>query len=556
MLGTTTPTFAPFSVEQHAQLLASLGHAVIATDERGLIRFWNRAAEELYGWTADEVMGRDVTSVTPGPASEHEAQAIMQTLLRGESWRGAFEVRRKDGTTFLADVTDTPVFDEQKNLIGIVGVSLDLSAQRRAEERARFLADAARVLALPLELHETLTQLAQLSVPVFGDLSVVYRVGDDGMAHRVASAHVDPARRHLIEDLERDYPVSVDGSAPVPHVLRSHQPLFLPEVHVRDLDVPDERYREIAKALDVCSLVVVPLLARGRVRGALVLATVSTRAGGSGRRFVEDDARIAESLGTLGALALDNVLLLRDAERARGQAEEANRAKSAFLAAMSHELRTPLNAIGGYVELLEMELRGPVTDAQRVDLARIRRSQQHLTGLIDNVLNFVRAETGHLQFRIENVSLASVFRDVEDLVLPQLRTKGLRFSREHVDDALKVRADSERLRQILVNLLTNALKYTPAGGEIALSVSDRRDAVLVRVRDSGIGIPADMLEAVFEPFVQVGQPSTAVSEGIGLGLAISRDFARRMGGDISVESETGVGSTFTVRLTKPSGFGA
>ena len=139
-----------FSLEQQARVLASLGHAVIATDAAGRIRFWNAAAEALYGWSESEVIGRDVTTVTPGPTSEQAAHEIMRTLARGETWRGSFPVRRKDGTTFLAEVTDTPVFDDQKMLIGVVGVSLDLTPRRRAEERARFLADAARALAASL----------------------------------------------------------------------------------------------------------------------------------------------------------------------------------------------------------------------------------------------------------------------------------------------------------------------------------------------------------------------------------------------------------------------
>jgi signal transduction histidine kinase len=194
-----------------------------------------------------------------------------------------------------------------------------------------------------------------------------------------------------------------------------------------------------------------------------------------------------------------------------------------------------------------------VTESQRVDLARIRRSQQHLASLIDNVLNFVRLETGHLPFRIENVPLQSTLQDVEELVLPQMERKGIRFVPWRGAESVFVRADAEKLRQILINLLTNALKFTPAGGEIALSVATDAETVRVSVRDTGIGIPADMLERVFEPFVQLGALSSAPTEGVGLGLAISRDFARKMGGDIGVESVVGSGSTFTLQLVRAGG---
>jgi len=538
-----------FSLDQQARLLASLGHAVIATDAAGCIRFWNNAAEQLYGWTASEVIGRDVTTVTPGPESAADAQEIMLAVARGESWHGNFPVRRKDGTTFLAEVTDSPVFDDQNTLIGIVGVSVDLTARRRAEDRARFLAEAARALAVPLAPDDVLRKLTEVSIPKFADFSIVYRVAEDGRAHRVASAHVDPSRQPMIDELERHYPVDLAMNTPVARVLRERESLLEREPHIGDWDAPDEGYAQIASAFGLCSLITVPLVARGRPQGALVVGMTTTQAGGSSRRFEEDDLNVAESLAGLGALAFDNVLLVQDAERARSQAEEANRAKSAFLASMSHELRTPLNAIAGYVELLEMGLRGPLNDAQRADLARVRRSQLHLTGLIDDVLNFVRLETGHLQFRIDDVLLDNVIQHVEELVRPQLDQKGVRFSRCGADH-LAVRADAEKVRQILLNLHTNALKFTPPGGEIALAVATHDDLVRVTVRDTGIGIPENMLEAVFEPFVQVGRRSNAPADGVGLGLAISRDLARHMGGDISVQSEVGVGSRFTLSLRK------
>src|SRR5437763_14993880 len=245
-----------FSLEQQARLLASLGHAVIATDAVGVIRFCNHAAEQLYGWSAAEVIGRDVTTVTPGPASEREAQEIMAALARGESWHGAFLVRRKDGATFLAEVTDTPVFDDQQMLIGVVGVSSDLTARRRAETRARFLADAARALAAPLAPDDVLATLANVSIPNFADFSIVYRIGSDQLAHRVAACHVDSSRQQLIDELERTYPVAVESRGPVSRVLRTHESLFLREVPTSyDWEGPDEGYLRIAASLGVCPLI-------------------------------------------------------------------------------------------------------------------------------------------------------------------------------------------------------------------------------------------------------------------------------------------------------------
>ncbi|HKG91263.1 MAG TPA: ATP-binding protein [Gemmatimonadaceae bacterium] len=238
------------------------------------------------------------------------------------------------------------------------------------------------------------------------------------------------------------------------------------------------------------------------------------------------------------------------AQTARAEAEAANRAKTEFLAVMSHELRTPLNAISGYSELIEMGLRGPVTPEQMSDLGKIRRSQQQLLGLINEILNFAKLEAGQVHFDIAELPLREVLGGVDALIEPQVRAKGLRYIDRAQNAAVAVRADVEKAQQVLVNLLGNAVKFTGAGGEVCLDCDWDDRTVRLRVRDTGIGIPDDKLIAIFEPFVQVNPRLTRESQGVGLGLAISRDLARAMGGDIEVDSQVGRGSTFTLALPK------
>ena len=243
-----------------------------------------------------------------------------------------------------------------------------------------------------------------------------------------------------------------------------------------------------------------------------------------------------------------------ESDRARAEAESANRAKSDFLAMMSHELRTPLNAIGGYAELIDMGLHGPVTPEQRTALDRIQRSQRALLSLINEVLNFARLETGAVTYHLTDVPVAEVVAEAEVLVAPQLREKGLGYSWAGCDLRLAVRADREKLQQVLLNLLSNAIKFTDARagvpGRIEVSCAPRPadGRVLICVRDSGMGIPPDKAEAVFEPFVQVDQRLKRAHMGTGLGLSISRDLTRGMEGNLTVESIPGVGSTFTITL--------
>jgi signal transduction histidine kinase len=243
-----------------------------------------------------------------------------------------------------------------------------------------------------------------------------------------------------------------------------------------------------------------------------------------------------------------------EAEAARREAEAANRAKSEFLAIMSHELRTPLNAIGGYAELIELGIRGPISAEQRADLARIQQSQRHLLGLINGVLNYARVEAGAVSYALAPVPLEDVLASCEALVAPQMRERDIGFSRAASDTGLCVLADRDKLQQILLNLLSNAVKFTEPGGRITLRAGVRADApdavVRFEVVDTGIGIPPEQLARVFEPFVQVDAKLTRTREGTGLGLAISRDLARGMGGELTVTSVVGTGSTFTLTLPR------
>ncbi|MFL5575879.1 MAG: sensor histidine kinase [Gemmatimonadaceae bacterium] len=237
-------------------------------------------------------------------------------------------------------------------------------------------------------------------------------------------------------------------------------------------------------------------------------------------------------------------------DTARAAAEAANRAKAEFLAVMSHELRTPLNAIGGYAELIGMGIRGPITEEQRADLERIQKSQRHLLGLINGVLNYARLETGNVRFDVTEVLMEEALATCEALVAPQARARQLRLAVAPCPSELAVRGDQEKLQQILLNLLTNAIKFTEPGGRIVVECEPAEEHVALRVSDTGRGIPAEKLASIFEPFVQVDARLTREQEGVGLGLAISRDLARGMGGELRAESVEGVGSTFTLTLPR------
>ncbi len=498
-----------------------------------------------------------------------------------------YRLRRADGQWRHVAVRAVPVMEPGGRIREWVGAITDVTERRRTHEARDFLAEASRVLASSLDYATTLRAVARLAVPTLADWCAVDVVTEDGELERLAVEHVDPDKVRLATELEERWPSDRTAPQGVHQVLRTGQAEMMPDIPDALLaaSARDPEHLRMIRALGLRSYVCVPLTARGRVLGALSLVHAE-----SGRSHDAVDLALAEELARRAAVAIDNARLFgeteearaqleqqtgeleeaqaememandelqrayedlaertRESERARQAADEANAAKSSFLATMSHELRTPLNAIAGYTQLIDMGIHGPVTPAQREALDKIHRNQTHLLGLINDVLNFAKIEAGQVQYDVDDVPLDATLTAVEALVEPQLRAKGLRYRYRGGDPSVTVRADRERMEQVVLNLLSNAIKFTEAGGEVELSWQAQDGTVQVHVRDTGRGIPADKLDAIFEPFVQVDPALTRAAEGTGLGLAISRDLARAMKGDLAARSTEGQGSVFTLSL--------
>ena len=378
--------------------------------------------------------------------------------------------------------------------------------------------------------------------------------------HRIVLADDNADMREYVTRLLRAEgwrvePVS-DGQAALDSVRRSVPALVLSDVMMPGLD-GFHLLRELRSDPTTSGVPVILLTAR-----AAEEAKVEGMARGADDYLVkpfsanELIARVGAHL-RLGDKRREALSHERDArasaERAAEEAAEANRVKSDFLAVMSHELRTPLNAIGGYAQLMEMEIHGPLTDKQRKDLERINESQRHLLGMINKVLNYAKLDAGVEKYEIEDIPLADVLDTCEMMTTPLARAKGQEFQLTRCDPGLKVRADREKVQQVLLNLLSNAVKFTDPRGTVTLSCVEDAEQVRVRVTDTGRGIAQEEIEKVFQPFVRLDATRARVQEGTGLGLAISRQLACAMGGHLEVESALGKGSTFTLTLSRSGG---
>jgi PAS domain S-box-containing protein len=478
-------------------------YAIFALDPQGLILSWNAGAERIKGYSASEIIGRHFSSfytaedLAAGKPAMELRVAECDGRVEDEGWRV-----RKDGTRFWASVVITALRDRSGALVGFAKVTRDLTARRQAEEELRASEERFRVLVR--------------SVKDYG----IFMLDPDG---RVASWN-EGARRIKGYEAEEILGRHFSTFYP-PDVAASGHPARELEMATREGRYEEEGWR-IRKdgSRFWASVVITPLYGeRGNLMGYAKVTRDLTERRLAQQREVDDARRLAE-------------------------AEASNRAKTGFLAAMSHELRTPLNAIAGYAQLMQEGVGGDVSDQHRDYLTRIRNSQQHLLGIVNDLLNYSRMEAGGVTYERELVFAHEVVEGVLAMVAPQIERKQLRLQRGTCPPDIAAIADRLKVEQVVLNLLSNAVKFTPEGGTITVFCDRDEQTVSIAVRDTGPGIPEDKLEAIFDPFVQLGRTLTSKHEGAGLGLAISRDLARAMDGDVRVESVEGAGATFTLSL--------
>jgi|GEM_PF-5020283 len=408
-----------------------------------------------------------------------------------------------------------------------------------AAQRSNFLAEAGRILSSSLDYGETLSRLARLATPTLADFCIVDVLEADGSLRRVAASHADAGRQALLDQIAAEYPPAPGSPQPAMRVLLSGQPELLEVVDARVIaqHARDGRHAQLMQELGVRSHLAVPLRHGERIVGVISLGYTGER------RYSQGDLGLVEALAGRAAVAIDNARLFREAESAGRAAADANRAKDEFLAVLGHELRNPMAPIVTAMEIL----RRKHGDSRELEV--LGRQVKHLRRLVDDLLDVSRITRGKVELDLHEVALADVARQALELAEPLLRERGHQLEVVDPGAPVVVRGDTGRLVQVVTNLLTNAARYTEPGGHVRVDWQPSGRDALLRVSDNGIGLPADALTRIFEPFVQGRQPFDRPQGGLGLGLAVVKSLVQAHGGRVEARSEgPGRGSVFEVRL--------
>lgn len=510
--------------------------AIVVVDGEGIVRFANGAATKLFARDVGQLIGApfgfpvvadettEIDVVTPSGSRTAEMRIVTS------HWEG-----RPAHIASLRDITERKVAEQ--NARRLIREQEARSAAEEHVRRLRFLLDSTTKLASSLDFDATLDVLAKLCVAELADWALVYCVGHDGRPRRLVVRHRDESKASLAGEV-RDV---LGGERKRPHPVlerfTGRRSRLIERVGDEILQsiARDAGELRLAHALGIESLLLVPMIARERLLGTVVLIS-STRDHG----FNDADLALAEDIAARAALAIDNARLY-------GEEQRATKTKIDLLAVVSHDLRTPLTAIIGYADLMAMGIPDKLPDGSQQHLDRIRTSARHLLYLMNELLAFARLDAGHEELHLENVDVRDVVSEVATLMEPLADERRLGFSVESPSSPLRIRTDPDKLRQVLLNVVGNAVKYTPKG-EVRVRLTGAPSRAIVRVSDTGIGIQHEHIQRIFDPFWQADPTQRSRNGGTGLGLSIVRRLIDLLGGQARVESDVGRGTTFIVSL--------
>jgi PAS domain S-box-containing protein len=498
---------------------------------------WSSDLEALYGYEPGEMQsaGRDWLSQVFPDDQASVRDAVAQSVLERRPIHIEFRIIRKDGSVawILADGLVQYGVDGAPQRV--IGVNVDITERKQAEDNLTFLAHASALLSASLDYETTLNTVATLAVPNVGDWCSIEMLDEQGELQPVAVAHKDPERVEWARELRSQTPTDLSATQGLPQVLRSGKselyPLFTDEMLVAS--ARDERELSLARSLGMTSAMIVPISSGGTPIGGITFVTTESR-----RRYTDTDLAMAEELASRASLAIDNARLYRQAQTALAMRDE-------FISIASHELKTPVTSLKVYAQMVGRQAQRKGDAATALQLSKMETQVDKLTRLIANLLDVSKIEAGKLEYLVEEFDLVALVREVAES--PKTIDQTHVVAVEECGPIV-ISGDRDRVGQIILNLITNAIKYSPNADQVDIHFSRDDVNALVAVRDFGIGIDPRFHEHVFDRFFQVGDPEERTFPGLGMGLFISREIARRHGGDILVDSSKGGGSTFSLVL--------
>jgi PAS domain S-box-containing protein len=524
------------SEQRFRQLADAMPHIVWTATSDGNIDYLNRRWTEFTGLpttSGNDAWGQ-LLHPDDAPGARAEWARAVQT---GTAFEMEIRLLNRTQRSYRWHLVRTlPVRDEAGNVSRWFGTGTDITEQKKAEESSRYLATASAELSQVVDYERTLQQIATLAVPYFADWSAVDVSGPDGLK-RLAIAHDDPAKIALAQELACEYPPDPESPTGPLAVLRRGEPELISEISEEQLilSAKDARHLDLIRSLGLRSYICVPIVVRGRPFGVLTFATAE-----SGRTYLAADLALAVDLAHRSAVAIENTQLyqaLRDSDRRKDE----------FLATLAHELRNPLAPIRNALQILGL----PRVDAETLERARavLGRQVDHMVRLVDDLLDVSRVVSGKIELRAEAVEVATIVARAVETVHPLIEAQGHQLSIAVPSESLLLHADPVRLAQVVGNLLTNAARYTPAGGKISVNAERQGDMAVLTVRDNGVGIDRSMLTRVFELFVQAKNDGMPSHGGLGIGLTLVKNLVELHSGTIEALSDgQGKGTAFVLRM--------
>lgn len=511
-------------------------------DQNNIILFWNQGAKELYEYSEEEAIGKRIVSLLntqlPIPLKN-----IYNILQKQKYWEGELTHTKKNGEKIFVESRWVFIEGSHQGDLKILEINRDISQHKQTERNLQFLSEASKILFSSLDYQTTLHSVAKLAVPEIADWCNVEML-EDRLIKQLVIAHKDPKKVIWARQLRKKYPPDMNASQGLANVLRTGKSELYPKITDEMLvtAAKDKTHLRLLKDLDITSVMMVPIRIGNRQTqstnkcvGVITFVTTGIR-----RRYTKSDLAMAEELAFRVGLAIENARLYQESQKAITLRNE-------FISIASHELKTPVTSLKVYTQVLEQQFkRKNETDAISY-LSKMDLQVDKLTKLISDLLNISKLQLGKLEFQEKVFDALELVKEITADIQPSTSTHKLIIEGEEV---AKIYGDRDRIGQIIINLLTNAIKYSPKRDKVIIKILQDKDIIRVSVQDFGIGIDKKHQVDIFEKFYQVNDPKEKTYPGLGIGLYISKEIARRHGGDIKVKSSKGKGSTFTLILPK------